>query len=97
MLSRRYGHASGAGGRWITVVPLGKTVQTPGGGPYLKTSDGRFVIFAARWRHGDRSYRRYTNHFRTVEYIDGATFMTGGANRDLYDGLSLEKAKAAAL
>lgn len=48
-----------------------------------------------RSRHGDKGYRKYVVHYTTVEYVD--SYKTGGANRTLYDGTNLEKAKAAAM
>ena len=78
---------------WVMVQPLAKAVTIPGGSAYLKSEDGRFVIFASRYRHGDRSFRTYTDHYRTIEYLEGSTYATGGRSRDLYDGTNLDKAK----
>jgi hypothetical protein len=64
------------------------------GGAYLGSEDGKYVIMARRYRHGDKGRRQYVVHYTTVEYV--GSYRTGGANRTLYDGTSLEKAKAAA-
>jgi len=63
------------------------------GGAYLGTEDGKYVIMARRYRHGDKGYREYVIHYTTVEYE--GSYKTGGTNRTLYDGQSLDKAKAA--
>jgi hypothetical protein len=64
------------------------------GGAYLGSEDGKYVIMARRYRRGDKGFREYVVHYTTVEYV--GSYKTGGANRTLYDGSSLEKAKAAA-
>ena len=77
--------------RWKIYEPLSKAQIL--GGAYLVRDDGKYVIFARRHRKGDKGYREYVIHYSTVEYeID---YKTGGANRTLYDGTSLDKAKAA--
>ncbi len=68
----------------------------PLGGGYLRSEDGRFVVFARRYRLGDPGYKSYRVVYSTVEYTGGATYATGGAHRVLYEGGSIEKAKAAA-
>jgi hypothetical protein len=92
-LRRRYGHATGADAKWVIVEPLVKAQVM--GGAYIKSPDGRFVIFARRYRKGDRGFRHYVVWYTTVEYIDGCTYKTGGANKTLYDGSSINQAKAA--
>lgn len=64
------------------------------GGAYLGSEDGKYVVMARRYRRGDKGRREYVVHYTTVEYV--GSYRTGGANRTLYDGSSLEKAKAAA-
>ena len=78
---------------WTIVEPLAKAQVL--GGVYLRSADGRVVIFARRYRLGHKGDRSYRIEFRTVEYLDGATYATGGKNRTLYEGGNLEKAKAA--
>ena len=90
-LRRRYGRSTGAGGRWLIVEPLAKAQVM--GGAYLRSEDGRFVIFAIRYRKGDKGFKRYAIWYSTVEYLDGNTYRTGGANRTLYEGSGLESAK----
>lgn len=80
--------------RWVQIEPLSKAVVHGGG--YLRSDDGRFVIFARRWRAGDRSYREYRRYFTAVEYLDGATYRTGGHHRTLVESSSLEAAKRSA-
>jgi hypothetical protein len=92
-LRRRYGRSTGASGRWRVLSPLAKAQIL--GGAYLVSSDGRFVIFARRYRLGDKGYREYRISYSTVEYT-GGDYKAGGANRTLYEGSSLDKAKAAA-
>ena len=45
-----------------------KICQTPGGGPYAKSEDDRFVVWVSRYRRGDRGYRSYSYHYRAVDY-----------------------------
>jgi hypothetical protein len=81
--------------KWIRLHPL-SDVLTLGGG-YLRSEDGRLVIFARRYRVGSRGSRRPTLEYTSVEYLEGASYRTGGKNRTLYRGSNLAKAKAAHL
>jgi len=42
--------------------------RTPGGGPYAKSEDGRFVIWVSRYLGGDAGRRSYSFHFSAVDY-----------------------------
>ena len=77
---------------WVRLAPIAKAQIL--GGAYLATMDGKIVIMVRRYRKGDRGFREYVIYYTTVEY-DGS-YKTGGANKTLYDGTSLVKAKAAA-
>jgi hypothetical protein len=71
---------------WILVAPLAQAQIL--GGAYLASSDGRFVIFARRYRVGDKGRREYRIEFQTVEYLGGDS-RRGGENRTLYEGQNL--------
>ena len=69
-LVRRYGSAEPrAAIRWSKYAGgAAKISQTPGGGPYAKSADGRFIIWVLRYRGGDHGDRHYTHHFCAVDY-----------------------------